>query len=151
MSTYCWIAADSAGNTIGCGGAEDCRGAAQSWGNCKAFSCFNNRAPSPLESRDKTCERMNAKKVAELQEECRSFSFDKWTRDYDKPGKVVKKFEPCVGFLIEAEAKKVIKYCFCYNTCGKSQTDSGGCDVTGLDRRLDFEANTKLTYAAVYV
>lgn len=150
-STYCWIAADSAGSDLRCGGKEDCRGAARSWGNCKAFSCFANRAPSPFKSPSKTCESMNARKINELKDECKSFSFEKWTRDYDKPRKVVKKFEPCVGFLIEAEAKKVIKYCFCYNSCGKRQTESGGCEVTGLDRRLDFEADTKKTYAAVYV
>lgn len=151
QSTYCWIAADSAGNYLRCGGREDCRGAAQDWGNCKAFSCFSNRAPSPFRSRSKTCESMNARKVGELQEECRSFSFEKWTRDYDKPAKIVKKFEPCVGFLIEAEAKKVIKYCVCYNSCGKDQAESDACEVTGLDRRLDFEANTERTYKAVYV
>ena len=94
---------------------------------------------------------MNARKVGELQEECRSFSFEKWTRDYDKPAKIVKKFEPCVGFLIEAEEKKVIKYCVCYNSCGKDQAESDACEVTGLDRRLDFEANTERTYKAVYV
>ncbi len=150
-SKYCWIAADAAGNYIRCAGKEDCRGAARSWGNCKAGSCAFDRAPDPNKSPQKTCEHMNAKKVNELKTECRSYSFDKWTRDYNTPRKVYTKFEPCVGDIIEGEAKKVIKYCHCYNSCGKTQTENGDCEVQGLDRRLDFEADTRTTYHPVYV
>lgn len=149
-SSYCYIAADSAGNYLPCGGGEDCRRAAQSWGVCKAFSCFSNRAPSPYRKRSKTCEGMNKRKVRELQKECRTVRLEKWTRDYDKPGKIVKKFEPCVGSLIEDEAKKVIKYCLCYNSCGKRQADSDACTFTDLDRRLDFEDNIASAYEAMY-
>ena len=94
---------------------------------------------------------MNANKVNQLQSECRSYSFEKWTRDYSIPRQLYTKFEPCVGEIVEGEAKKVIKYCFCYNSCGRTQTENGDCEVQGLDRRLDFEANTRTTYHAVYV
>ena len=150
-SNYCWIAADAAGNYLRCGGKEDCRGAARSWGNCKAFSCFANRAPDPYRSPSKTCWSMNARKVDQLKNECRSYSFEKWTRDYSTPRHIQRKFEPCVGDIIEGETKKVIKYCHCYNSCGQTQADNDDCEVLGLDRRIDFDVNTGTTYQAVYV
>ncbi|KAL9986717.1 hypothetical protein ACROYT_G000903 [Oculina patagonica] len=149
ISDYCWIAADSGGSYLRCGGSSDCEGAANSWGNCKAASCAFDRAPDPYKSPEETCEHMNNHKADELKNECRSYSFEKWLRDYNTPRKVYAKFDPCVGGIIEEETKKVIKYCHCYNSCGKTQTDNGDCEVLGLDRRLDWEADTKTTYTAV--
>ena len=147
-SAFCWIAADSAGNYLKCGGKEECRAAAQNWGNCKFASCAFYRAPK---SYGKSCEGMNANKVNQLKSECRRYSFEKWTRDYSTPRQLYSKFNPCVGQIIEGETKKVIKYCLCYNSCGNSQTVKGDCEVQGLDRRLDFGANMKTTYKTMYV
>ena len=105
-SDYCWIAANAWGHYLRCGRKEDCREAARDWGNCKAFSCFSNRAPDPSSSPSKTCESMNARKLDRLKNECRSFSFEKWTRDYSTPRHIQGKFEPCVGDAIEGETKK---------------------------------------------
>ncbi|XP_022784929.1 uncharacterized protein LOC111325380 [Stylophora pistillata] len=150
-SNYCWIAADSAGNYMRCGRKEDCREAARSWGNCKAFSCFANRAPSPTRSYGKTCESIRSRKLAELKRECNSqgYSFESWARRYNTVRKLKSKFEPCVGDIIEEEAKKVIKYCHCYNKCGNDQTEKETCTVQGLDRRLDLEMDVNDPFKAV--
>ena len=44
----------------------------------------------------------------------------------------------------------VIKFCYCYNFCGAGQTHNG-CEVEGLEGRLDLAANLFSSYKAMYV
>ncbi|PFX29092.1 hypothetical protein AWC38_SpisGene6162 [Stylophora pistillata] len=69
--------------------------------------------------------------------------------EYEKARKLYDKFSPCVGGAIEDETKKVIKYCHCFNSCGKDQTEADSCTVQGLHRRLDLELDVKSPYTAV--
>ena len=144
-SPYCWIAADSWGNKLKCGTKSDCAKAALNWGRCIFGSCAINRASG------KTCDQMNRRNLGELKKECGSegFRFDSWANRYEKARKLYDKFSPCVGDAIEDETKKVIKYCHCFNSCGKDQTEDGTCTVQGLDRRLDMELDVKSPYTAV--
>ena len=145
FSPYCWIASDSWGHKLKCGTKSDCRGAALNWGNCVFASCAFDRGSG------RSCDRMNREKLGELKKECGSegFSFDSWANRYEKARKLYDKFSPCVGGAIEEQTKKVIKYCHCFNSCGKDQTEDGTCTVQGLDRRLDMELDVKSPYTAV--
>ena len=44
----------------------------------------------------------------------------------------------------------VIKFCYCYNFCGAGQTRNG-CEVEGLEGRLDLGTNLFSSYKAMYV
>jgi len=44
----------------------------------------------------------------------------------------------------------VIKFCYCYNFCGTGQVYNG-CEIDGLEGRLDEGANLFSSYRAMYV
>lgn len=140
-SSYCWIAKD-AYSYLRCGGNSDCSSAANSWGNCKFGSCAFDRAPDPNKEYKKTCNYKNAQMTRNLQNECsaRGNSFDSWVKRHETARDIYKKFQPCTGQLIENVANKVIKFCYCYNFCGLGQTNNG-CEVNGLDGRINLDAN----------
>ena len=147
-SPYCWVAG-SATSYLRCGGAGNCREAANSWGKCKFLSCQFDRAPDPSREFTKTCEYKNAKMTRDLENECSApgYSFDSWAQAYRTSTDIYSKFQPCTGQLIEEAAKKVIKFCYCYNFCGLGQT-SNGCEVNGLDGRLVQNVNLFSGYSA---
>jgi hypothetical protein len=146
-SPYCWIA--NGARYLTCGGNHDCTGAANGWGNCYFTSCGFDRAPDPRKEFKKTCDYKNAKMLRDLSNECSApgYSFDSWVRAYRLTRDIYNKFNPCTGQLIEEAAKKVIKFCYCYNFCGLGQT-SNGCEVNGLEGRLDLNKNLYSDYSA---
>ena len=126
--------------------------AVKAGGSCKAFSCAFFRAPNPFTSHEKTCSYKIAKTLRDLQNECSAegATFDSWAQAYRTSGDLYRKFEPCTGHLIEEETKKVIKFCYCYNFCGTGQVYTG-CEVDGLEGRLDKGASLFSYYRAMYV
>ena len=108
-------------------------------------SCAFKRGPSP-------CRYSNAKVLRDLQNQCSAggATFDSWARKYQTSGDLYNKFEACSGLTIEKQAKMVIKFCYCYNFCGAGQTRNG-CEVEGLEGRLNRAANLFSSYKAVYV
>ena len=149
-STYCWVAKDAT-SYLRCGGGNDCSAAANSWGNCKFGSCQFDRAPDPHKEYLKTCDYKNAKMLRELENQCsaKGYSFDSWVQAYTTARDIYSKFQPCTGQLIEEAAQKVIKFCYCYNHCGTGQTYNG-CEVNGLDGRLNLATNLYSGYSARY-
>ena len=79
----------------------------------------------------------------------RKGSFDSWVQAYTTARDIYSKFQPCTGQLIEEAAQKVIKFCYCYNHCGTGQTYNG-CEVNGLDGRLNLATNLYSGYSARY-
>lgn len=152
FSNFCWMSGYDDGYYERCGGNSECRAAVKAGGSCKAFSCAFFRAPNPFTSHEKTCSYKIAKTLRDLQNECSAegANFDSWARAYRTSGDLYRKFEPCTGHLIEKETKKVIKFCYCYNFCGTGQVYSG-CEVDGLEGRLDKGANLFSSYRAMYV
>lgn len=100
----------------------------------------------------KTCSYKIAKTLRNLQNECNAegATFDSWAQAYRTSGDLYRKFEPCTGHLIEEKTKKVINFCYCYNFCGTGQVYNG-CEVDGLEGRLDKGANLFSSYRAMYV
>jgi hypothetical protein len=147
-SPYCWVAADAT-SYLKCGGNKDCKGAAEDWGSCYFTSCAFNRAPDPSKEKTKTCNYKNAKMLRDLQNECsaQGHSFDSWVKKYRVSRDIYNMFQPCTGQLIEEAAKRVIKFCHCYNFCGRGQT-SNGCEVNDLSGRLDLDKNLFSGYTA---
>lgn len=90
--------------------------------------------------------------VRDLQNDCSAegASFDSWAKKYRTTGDLYNKFQPCSGRLIEEETKKTIKFCYCFNFCGTEQVYNG-CEVEGLEGRLDLGANLFSSYRAMYV
>ena len=76
-------------------------------------------------------------------------SFVSWVQAYTTARDIYSKFQPCTGQLIEEAAQKVIKFCYCYNHCGTGQTYNG-CEVNGLDGRLNLATNLYSGYSARY-
>ena len=115
VSPYCWIAANSWGHGLKCVTKSDCAEAALNWGRCIFGSCAFDRASR------RTCDEMNSRNLGELKKECdtRGFSFDSWAKRYYKAVKLFNRFSPCFSKQIEDQTKKVIKYCHCFNSCGK--------------------------------
>ncbi|XP_078372713.1 uncharacterized protein LOC144656356 [Oculina patagonica] len=151
-TNFCWIAKKYRRNRLECAGKEECRQKAEADGtDCVLGSCNFDRAPDPYAQRHKTCEFMNAENLEKLKEECQEKSWDHWTRIYSTPNRIFRKFDPCFGDgrIIDGETKKVISHCHCYNFCGSTQTTNGDCEVTGLDRSLDHDADISTTYRAV--
>lgn len=97
------------------------------------------------------CSVENGRKVNELQNDCSADgnNFDSWVRKYTTSGDLYNNFTPCSGSILnEDRTKMVIKFCYCYNFCGAGQT-SDGCEVEGLDGRLDRNANLFSSYRAI--
>ena len=90
--------------------------------------------------------------LRDVQNDCSAeeATFDSWVKKYRTTGDLYSKFQPCSGHLIEEKAKKTIKFCYCYNFCGAGQVYNG-CEVDGLEGRLDLGANLFSSYKAVYV
>ena len=151
FSDFCWMSGNDDGYER-CGGNSKCSAAVRAGGACKAFSCAFNRAPNPFTAYEKTCSFKNGKMQRDLQNECSAEgdTFDSWAQKYRTSGDLYSKFEPCTGRLIEEETKKVIKFCYCYNFCGTGQVYNG-CEVEGLEGRLDRSANLFSSYKAMYV
>ena len=108
--------------------------------------CSFKRGPNP-------CRYRNAKVLRDLQNQCSAgeATFDSWARQYRTSGDLYNKFEDCRGPLsIETQTKMAIKFCYCYNFCGAGQTRNG-CEVEGLEGRLNRAANLFSSYKAVYV
>ena len=76
-------------------------------------------------------------------------SFDSWAQNYGTSGDLYNKFESCSGWLIEDQIVRVIKFCYCYNFCGAGQTRDG-CEVEGLEGRLNKAANLFSSFKAMY-
>ncbi|XP_078372720.1 uncharacterized protein LOC144656366 [Oculina patagonica] len=149
FSNFCWMSGNDGGYER-CGGSRECSAAVKAGGSCKAFSCAFNRAPDPFTSYEKTCSYKNAKMQRDLQNECSAegATFDTWAQKYRTSGDLYSKFEPCTGHLIEEETKKAIKFCYCYNFCGTGRVYNG-CEVEGLEGRLNREANLFAPYKAI--
>lgn len=99
------------------------------------------------------CSLQNAREVRNLQNACSANdkNFDSWVQDYTTSGDLYNRFQPCSGSLLNEErTKMVIKFCYCYNFCGAGQTRDG-CEVEGLEGRLDRNANLFSSYKAMYV
>ena len=78
-------------------------------------------------------------------------NFDSWVQKYTTSNDLYNKFTPCSGSILNEErTKMVIKFCYCYNFCGPGQTRNG-CEVEGLEGRLDRGANLFSSYKAMYV
>jgi len=95
------------------------------------------------------CSLTNGKMVSTLQNSCSANgnTFDSWVIDYRTSGDLYNKFTPCKSTLNEDRTKMVIKFCYCYNFCGPGQY-RGGCEVDGLEGRLDLGANLFSSYKA---
>ena len=91
--------------------------------------------------------------MRDLQNDCSADgkNFDSWVRKYTTSNDLYNKFTPCSGSILnEQRVKMVIKFCYCYNFCGAGQTRNG-CEVEGLEGRLDLAANLFSSYKAMYV
>ena len=90
--------------------------------------------------------------MRDLQNDCSADgkNFDSWVRKYTTSNDLYNKFTPCSGSILnEQRVKMVIKFCYCYNFCGAGQTRNG-CEVEGLEGRLDLAANLFSSYKAMY-
>jgi len=149
FSNFCWMSGNDGGYSR-CGSSQECKTAVDEGWGCKIFSCAFNRAPNPYTAVSKTCSYKTAKMVRDLQNDCSAegASFDSWAKKYRTTGDLYNKFQPCSGRLIEEETKKTIKFCYCFNFCGTEQVYNG-CEVEGLEGRLDLGANLFSSYRAI--
>ena len=114
--------------------------------------CFSKQRHSSEPLQD-SCSIQNGRKVRDLQNDCsdNGKNFDSWVRQYTTSNDLYTTFTPCSGSILnEQRVKMVIKFCYCYNFCGTGQTRNG-CEVEGLEGRLDLGANLFSSYRAMCV
>lgn len=114
--------------------------------------CYSKHRHSSDPLQD-SCSVQNGRKVSDLQNDCSADgkNFDSWVTKYTTSNDLYNKFTPCSGSILnEQRVKMVIKFCYCYNFCGSGQTRNG-CEVEGLEGRLDLGANLFSSYKAMYV
>lgn len=109
----------------------------------------SNHSSDPLQD---SCSYQNARKERDLKNDCSADgkNFDSWIQKYTTSNDLYNKFTPCSEsrILKEERTKMVIKFCYCYNFCGLGQTRNG-CEVEGLEGRLDRGADLFSSYKAV--